>query len=45
MENVSGNDLAEYINESKTVRLTMEGLHNLISESVKTVIKNLNLGK
>jgi hypothetical protein len=45
MESISGNDLTGYIKESKTVRLTMEGLHNLISESVKTIIKNLNLGK
>ena len=45
MESISGNDLTGYIKESKTVRLTMEGLHNLISESVKTIIKNLNLDK
>lgn len=45
IENTDVRDLAGYIDESRTVRLTMTELHNLISESVKTVIKDLNLGK
>ena len=45
IENTDARDLAGYIDESRTVRLTMTELHNLISESVKTVIKDLNLGK
>lgn len=45
IENTDARDLAGYIDESRTVRFTMTELHNLISESVKTVIKDLNLGK
>ena len=45
IENTDARDLAGYIDESRTVRFTMTELHNLISESVKKIIKDLNLGK
>ena len=45
MESVDGNDLAGYLNESKTVRLSMSGLHKLIAESVRKIVTDLNLGK
>ena len=44
MESVDANELTGYVNESKTVQLTMEGLHKLIAESVKKIVSEAFFG-